>query len=181
MNTSLVAIIVIAGVIAAALVGCGLDDRSLVETQTAYVATANAEYISTVQAYTPIPVLPTPSPAPVSSGNNDVDRYAAGLAAELTKLAKPSVARIKTNRGGGTGWIYDVRGETAYILTNQHVTGHNPDFIEVSFDDGKPSEQGRLIARNSGYDLAIVSICCYSNYRSLQIADRRMWWSVPIS
>ena len=99
-----------------------------------------------------------------------IEPLTAGLAANLTKLARPSVAKITTNNGIGSGWIYGVRGETALILTNEHVVTGNPSFVEVSFDDGKPSVLGKIIETRAAYDLAVVEACCHSNYKALTLA-----------
>ena len=99
-----------------------------------------------------------------------IERLAAGLAADLTKLARPSVVKITTSNGIGSGWIYDVRDETALIITNDHVVTGNPSFIEVSFDDGKPSVPGKIIETRAAYDLAVVEVCCHPNYKALTLA-----------
>ncbi|MXZ02242.1 MAG: serine protease [Chloroflexi bacterium] len=106
-------------------------------------------------------------PAPVIT-----DQLAAGLAADLTRIARPSVARIGTNGGFGSGWIYEVRGDTALILTNEHVVaGNRGSSVEVSFDDGKPTVSGRIIDTHRDYDLAVIEACCHSNYHALPLAE----------
>ena len=99
-----------------------------------------------------------------------IEQFAAGLAADLTKLARPSVVKITTSNGIGSGWIYGVRGDIALILTNDHVVTGNPSFVEVSFDDDKPSVPGKIIETHAAYDLAVVEACCHSNYRALTLA-----------
>ena len=107
---------------------------------------------------------------PPSRGVLGVEQFSAGLAADLTKLARPIVVKITTSNGIGSGWIYGVRGETALILTNDHVVTGNPSFVEVSFDDGKPSVPGKIIETRAVYDLAVVEACCHSNYKALPLA-----------
>lgn len=92
-----------------------------------------------------------------------------GSAVELTELAKSSVVRVLTGSGGGTGWVYDVRDRTAYIITNEHVTGSNPSFIEVVFD-GQRKGEGQLVAASDDYDLALVTVCCSSSFKALPLA-----------
>ena len=98
------------------------------------------------------------------------DQLAAGLAADLTRIARPSVVKVTTQSGIGSGWIYEVRGETARILTNEHVVAGNRSSVEVSFDDGKPSVSAKVIDTHPEYDLAVVEACCHSNYQSLPMA-----------
>ena len=90
-----------------------------------------------------------------------IEPLAAGLAANLTKLARPSVVKITTNTGIGSGWIYGVKGDTALILTNEHVVTGNPSFVEVSFDDGsrpfraRSSKHAPLMTSQSSKPVAI--------------------------
>lgn len=58
-------------------------------------------------------------------------------AADLVKLVEPSVVRIETNSGVGSGFVVDSDG---YILTNNHVitttTGRAANSIRVTLNDG---------------------------------------------
>ena len=100
----------------------------------------------------------------------DLTRLSRPSAADLTRLSRPSVVKIATRDGTGTGWIYDVQGRTAFILTNQHVVSGSPSRVQVSFDDGKPSVSGTILKTDATLDLAVVEICCHSDYRALQLA-----------
>ena len=95
----------------------------------------------------------------------------AGIAANLTRIARPSVVKIHTSTGAGSGWIYEVRGETARILTNEHVVAGNRTSVEVIFDDGKPSASAKIVDTYRDYDLAVIEACCHSNYQALPMAD----------
>ena len=98
------------------------------------------------------------------------DALAAGLAADLTRLARPSVVKVNSRTGSGSGWIYEVHGETARILTNDHVVPGIRSSVEIEFDDGKPSVIGEVIDTHRSYDLAVVEICCHPDYRALPLA-----------
>ena len=106
------------------------------------------------------------TPAPVIT-----DQLTAGIAADLTRIARPSVVKIDSQGGSGSGWIYEVRGETARILTNEHVVAGSRSSVEVSFDDGKPSVSAKVIDTHPDYDLAVIEACCHSNYQALPMAD----------
>ena len=97
----------------------------------------------------------------------EVDQF--GSAAELTELAKSSVVRVIAGSSGGTGWVYEVKDRTAYIITNEHVTGSSPPFIDVVFD-GQRKGEGKLVAASDAYDLALVSVCCSSSFKALPLA-----------
>ena len=105
-----------------------------------------------------------------ASNQVQTEQLVAGLAADLTRIARPSVVKITTSRGIGSGWIYEVRGETARILTNEHVVGGSSS-VEVSFDDGKPSISATVIDTHRDYDLAVIEACCHSNYQALNLAE----------
>ena len=114
-----------------------------------------------------VPVA-TPETAPTSAFDIlEIEQF--GSAAELTELAKSSVVRVLTGSSGGTGWVYEVKDRTAYIITNEHVTGSNPSFIDVVFD-GQRKGEGQLIAASDAYDLALISVCCSSSFKALPLA-----------
>ncbi len=72
---------------------------------------------------------------------------------EGTKPSNPAVADSQQVNGMGAGVIIDARG---YILTNQHVV-QDVGRIEVTLNDGT-RHIGRLIARDTDTDLALVKI-----------------------
>ena len=109
-------------------------------------------------------VTPTPDVAAI-------EEYGTGIAAELTRVARPSVVRIITNKGSGTGWIYSVRDQTAYIMTNEHVAGSNPHYvIEVIFD-GNQRRAATLVSSRAEVDLAVITVCCSSGFKALPLAN----------
>ena len=99
-----------------------------------------------------------------------IEPLAAGLAAELTKLARPSVVRIVTSAGTGSGWIYSVSGDSANVITNDHVITGRHSSVQIQFEDGKPSVRGRVMATSALYDLALIQICCNPSYKALPLA-----------
>lgn len=65
----------------------------------------------------------------------------------------PSVVRISTGNGVGSGVVYDKSG---HIMTNAHVLrGNRP--VEVSFPDGRKLH-GTIVGADEGYDLAVVRV-----------------------
>ena len=77
---------------------------------------------------------------------------------DLVKLAEPSVVRIATTSGVGTGFIADADG---YIITNNHViqtaSGRNAATVTVTLSDGA-EVTGRVVGADSRADLALVKI-----------------------
>jgi S1-C subfamily serine protease len=97
---------------------------------------------------------------------------------ELEKLIAniiPSVVKIQTNSGDGTGFILTKDG---LIITNRHVVSRS-DKAEITFYD-KTKVEARVIRRDSNADIAILSVSdrkdslplqplpiCYQQYPSL--------------
>ena len=105
------------------------------------MAVSCGEEQESVEEPTATQTLPTAAPVTEAESAFDileVDLF--GSAAEVTELARSSVVRVLTSSSGGTGWVYEVRDQTAYIITNEHVTGSNPSFIDVVFDGQRKGE-----------------------------------------
>lgn len=60
-------------------------------------------------------------------------------------------------RGEGSGVILDVKGEEAYILTNNHVAG-GADRIVVILSDGRLIEDAEVVGTDPRSDLAVLKI-----------------------
>ncbi|MEO6398236.1 MAG: trypsin-like peptidase domain-containing protein [Tepidiformaceae bacterium] len=77
---------------------------------------------------------------------------------DLVKLAEPSVVRIATNGGVGTGFIVD---EAGFIVTNNHVvqtsSGRNAATVQVTTSDGA-TYTGRVVGADPRSDQALVKI-----------------------
>jgi len=78
--------------------------------------------------------------------------------ADLVKLAEPSIVRIETNSGVGTGFVVDPDG---YILTNNHVittsSGRTAAAIRVTMSDGSV-ETANVVGFDAKSDLAVIKI-----------------------
>jgi len=104
----------------------------------------------------------------ISGGTIDVGAIAA--------LATPSVVSINEvvpmGSGTGSGWIYKSNGNSAYIVTNNHVVA---DFatsggslnVELNNGDQYPAT---IVGRDSNYDLAVIKIS-KGNLPELTIGD----------
>jgi serine protease Do len=60
-------------------------------------------------------------------------------------------------RGEGSGVILDVNGDTAFILTNNHVAG-GADKILVTLSDGRQIEDAEIVGTDPRTDLAVLKI-----------------------
>lgn len=78
--------------------------------------------------------------------------------ADLVKLAEPSIVRIETNSGVGTGFVVDPDG---YILTNNHVIttsrGSIANGIRVTLSDGSVVT-ATVVGADPKSDLALIKI-----------------------
>lgn len=59
--------------------------------------------------------------------------------------------------GQGSGVIVAVEGNTAYVMTNNHVAGE-ADEMQIALNDGRVIENGKLVGADAKTDLAVVKI-----------------------
>lgn len=90
--------------------------------------------------------------------------------ADLVKLAEPSVVRVQTNSGVGTGWIVS---ETGDIITNFHViestSGRVSTNIKVTLSDGA-EVTASVVGTDARGDLALLNINM-TGLKALKIGD----------
>ena len=113
-------------------------------------------------APTPTPI-PTATPAPTSAPVGDRMPLT-----DMVKLVRPAVVRIATRSSVGSGVIYETTGQTAFVVTNEHVTaGSNRVSVVVNDRD---TYTGTVLGTDAVRDLAVVSICC-AKFESLPFGD----------
>lgn len=145
------------------------------------VAAALAALVLLVGAACSSTTSPAPAGAPVgaSSGSaiatptisTQVKKVTGELTTQdLVKLAEPSVVRIATNSGVGTGFIVDPAG---YIITNNHVvqtaSGRNVVTVQVTTSDGA-TYTGKVVGNDVRSDQALVKIDA-TGLRALKIGN----------
>lgn len=114
-----------------------------------------------------IPAAVTTEPTTTPDETRDGDAL---TTAELVELAEPSIVRIETATGVGTGFVVDSDG---YILTNNHVVegslGGFSSFITVTMSDGA-DYQADIVGTDARADLALLKIEA-SGLPALSFAD----------
>ncbi len=86
----------------------------------------------------------------------------------MVRRARPAVVRIQSSAGGGSGVIFETQGQTAYVITNQHVV-ERASVVSVTVNDSA-TYQGTVLGTDSVRDLAVVRICCGS-FSKLSFGD----------
>ena len=90
--------------------------------------------------------------------------------ADLVKVAEPSIVRIETNSGVGTGFVVDSDG---YIVTNNHVvttnSGRLANAIRVTMSDGSVVT-ATVVGADARSDLAVLKID-QTGLKALPFAD----------
>ena len=71
--------------------------------------------------------------------------------------------------GEGSGVIYKIDGDTAYLVTNNHVV-ENADSLKDKLADGT-TEDGELVGRDAVSDLAVVKISSKNVKSAIKFAD----------
>ena len=88
---------------------------------------------------------------------------------DIISQASPSVVRIDTGGGTGTGFIFETENETAYVLTNSHVV-NKESIIDVIVND-KTLYKGTVLGNDNTRDLAVLTICCSIRFKALDFDD----------
>ena len=107
-----------------------------------------------------------PPPIAATSGANSKSQVGRIYAA-----AGPAVANIRRGSGAGTGFLINGDGT---IVTNAHVVG-SATTVQVQFGENGRTIDGRVVGRDTGTDLAVVSVDAgrVSGIRPLGFADSK--------
>ena len=116
---------------------------------------------------TPTP-QPTATPVPKATPRPTATPPAASSRSEMVSRVRPSVVRIRSRVGSGSGVIYETDGQTAYIVTNHHVIEGSGQ-VTVTVNDAD-TYSGQVLGSDSVRDLAVVRICCGS-FQALPFGD----------
>ena len=86
--------------------------------------------------------------------------------AELVELVKDGVVRVTAGRKGGSGFIFDTDGTTAFAITNYHVV-EDEYAIDIRVKNFQ-TYRATLLGYDSDKDVAVMSICCSSDFHALE-------------
>jgi S1-C subfamily serine protease len=90
---------------------------------------------------------------------------------DLVKFAEPSIVRIETTSGVGSGFV---AGEDGYVITNNHVVsdqrGRTLATVKVTLSDGTEL-QGRVAGTDARSDLALVKVDAGRKLPALKLAS----------
>ncbi|MCZ6789949.1 MAG: trypsin-like peptidase domain-containing protein [Chloroflexi bacterium] len=134
-------------------------------------ATVIAGVQATVRALPTIPPSPTPSSTPTLTPSPTRGLMAAPRLTELVAQVRPSVVRVETNLGSGTGVIFqtDPGDRSALVLTNFHVID-GASQVRITVNDSVVFD-GTLLGVDQLRDLAVLRICCSADFMPLPFGD----------
>ena len=119
---------------------------------------------------TPTPVPPTVPSAPVARSDIETtfsEPLSSGLSiADVTENALPSITRIITGTGSGTGFVIN---ENGLVVTNKHVVDGSAQ-VSVRMTDGS-EYPGSVTKRHPTLDLAYVSIDSSRTFTPIAVGD----------
>ena len=81
---------------------------------------------------------------------------------------RPSVVRIRTDKGSGSGVIFEVDDDAALVLTNYHVIEDASD-TQVEVNDSS-TYTAEILGTDAVRDLAVLQICC-GDFRALSFGN----------
>ena len=108
---------------------------------------------------TPTPV-PTPAPTPTPRPTPTISA--------MIEDVRPSVVRIRTDKGSGSGVIFEVDDDAALVLTNYHVIEDASD-TQVEVNDSS-TYSAEILGTDAVRDLAVLRICC-GDFRALSFGN----------
>ena len=140
----------------------------------AMIATSLAATQAAVPTPTPVPTIDIreavnrqlasrlasfPTATPTTAPTPTVAATPTPTLADLVNRVKPSVVKITRSGGGGSGVIFDVDEEYAYIVTNYHIIGTASSGISVIVNNSDYYDAS-WVGYNSILDLAVLRIPC---------------------
>ncbi len=117
--------------------------KALSHTKPSVRATATAVVVNAAVAAMAAPQRPIATPA------------------DLMARVEPGVVRV----AGGSGFIFDVDGQTAFVATNHHVINGIKN-VQVRVENRKTYD-ALTLGWDSARDVAVLSICCSYDFRAL--------------
>jgi S1-C subfamily serine protease len=156
--------VVASGLALAMVAGCsGSNATDLLDSATSTPATANTVSVPAAEQPTAVTSQATAQPPvamqPVSQpAAQDARQQIAGqeqVVADVFARVGPSVVRIVTGQGLGSGWLVDPKG---YIITNNHVIADAQNGrVRVSFT-GLFETFGQVVGADPDSDVAVVKV-----------------------
>ena len=86
----------------------------------------------------------------------------------MVERVKPSILKIVTNAGTGSGFIYNVSGQTASVITNRHVV-EGATSIQAEYEGS--TFHAQYVSTDPVRDLAVIEVCCSRSFRPLVIGN----------
>ena len=73
--------------------------------------------------------------------------------------------RVRAGSSGGSGFIFDTEGDTAFVVTNYHVI-EDSDTYDVVVGNAT-TYKATLLGYDGDVDVAVLSICCDANFLAI--------------
>ena len=117
----------------------------------------------------PTPVPPTPIATPVATPTPIGPTPTPSTVQEVVERVRDGVVQVIAGTSTGTGFIFAVESDTAFIITNHHLLeeeGVLSRSINIIVRDSQ-TYKANLLGFDAKKDLAVVAICCDSNFTAL--------------
>ena len=126
---------------------------------------------TTTPTPTPIPTLASPTPTPTPTPTPKPAPKPTPDLASVIESVRPSVVKVSTTSGTGSGVIVEVDGSRrAVIVTNHHVVAGGGS-INVLVNDAT-LYPATLLGFDASKDLAVLRICCSAGFRAALLSSQ---------
>ncbi len=111
--------------------------------------------------HTPVPPTPTPTftPTPIPTPTPTPGP------ADLVEQVRGAIVKVSAGQSRGSGFIFETKGDTAFVVTNHHVI-EDEDEVDVRVGDSQ-TYKALLLGSDADKDIAVISICCDSSFAAL--------------
>ena len=89
---------------------------------------------------------------------------------DVIDLVQPSIVRLVTDDGSGSGFIIRTLENSAYVATNEHVVDDAASTVSAVVGD-RAIYPGLVVGKDDRYDFAVVWICCSDEFKALPLAE----------
>ena len=109
--------------------------------------------------------------------------YPLSIPAQIVERYGGAIVQVRRGIYGGSGFIYEIRGTTALVMTAHHIIENSRDPIDVKVESSG-TYRATLEGFDESRDIAVLSICCDEDFTRVTGTDFGGWdesWAMVLS